>query len=348
MRISNSRLTLALTLALTGTAGYAVQASAQSLPGTPPPPNEPGCYRFNGGWQRSECDSPEYINKHIPHPEILAGIGETTVKSKTPDPFLSSSVQVDLSQLGSEEDIDPSTGLPERGPDAYSIQANVFFNGDNGDNDGLQFTNQVEPLAAAPGVLMNHVCVWQVDVDTQKYDSTCISIAFGVVFNEVKGIDLGKGNLATVSFLGGALTAAVVAPDRYHLANSHRWNNISGGLLGYGNSSRAAFSGKEGLSVTKIGASTCLNEDVLGQWVTENPCSQSEKLDGRAVAIVSPSAATNGDATGETTSLVPVTGNPISSLPEISFPNDWAVEMEYASTPTGKCPGSTKPPLCKS
>lgn len=154
MRISNSRLTFALALALAG--GYGVQASGQSLPGEAPvttaPPNEPGCYRnINGEWQRLECDSPEYIEKHIPHPEIRAGIGEITVKSKTPDPFRTSSVQVDLSQLRSEEDIDPSTGLPEGGRNAYSIQANVFFTGDNGDNDGLQFTNQAQPDKSISG-----------------------------------------------------------------------------------------------------------------------------------------------------------------------------------------------------
>jgi hypothetical protein len=347
MRISNSRLGLAVAMVLAGACGYATQAAAQSQSGIPAPPNEPGCYRFEGGWQRQACDSPEYIKKHIPHPEILAGIGDVTVKGKTPDRFRTASVLVDLSQLGSEQDIDPTTGVPEGGPNSYSIQANVFFNGDNGDNDGLQFTNQVEPFPSTPDLLMNHVCVWQVDVDTQKYDATCFTVPFGVVFNEVKGIDLGSGNLATLAFFSGGLIAAVVAPDQYHLDNLHRWNNISGGLLGYGNGSRAEFAGKEGQSVTKIGASTCPDEDVLGQFNTGEACTESEKLDNRAAAIVSPSGATNGDETVETTSLVPVTGNPISSLPKISFPNDWAVEMEYASTPTGKCAGGTKPPLCK-
>jgi hypothetical protein len=189
--------------------------------------------------------------------------------------------------------------------------------------------------------------VWQVDVDTQKYDPTCVSVLFGVIFNEVKGIDLGKGNLATIAFLGGGEIAAVVAADKYHLADLNRWNNISGGLLGLGNGSKASFAGKEGMSVTKIGASTCADADVLGEFQTGSACTDAEKLDGRAIPVVSPSGATLGDSTVETTSLVPVTGNPISSLPKVSFPNDWAVEMEYASTPTGKCPGGTKSPLCK-
>ena len=64
MRNSNSRLKLALALALTGASvgGYAVQASAQSLP--PAPPNEPGCYRFTR-LATAGCDWP-YISRPAP------------------------------------------------------------------------------------------------------------------------------------------------------------------------------------------------------------------------------------------------------------------------------------------
>jgi hypothetical protein len=348
MTTSNSRIALSAALAL----AYAVQASAQTEPGNPSgvtaPPSEPGCYRYtNDEWERAQCASAEYIEKHIPRPEILAGIGEVTVKKRTAPAFKSSTVQVKLSQLGSEEDINPKTGLSEGGSDAYSIQVNVFFTGDNGAQDGLQFTNQAQPFPSIPGYYMNNVCVWQVDVDTQKYSPACLPMLFPSIFDEVKGVDLGGGVLATFAYSGGSVILAVVAADEYHLANGERWNNVSGGLLGLGNGSEARFAGKEGLSRTIITAATCPEDDPQGAVTTSQSCTTADKLDGQAVPIVSPSAATENISTVETTSLEPVTGNPISTLPKVTFPNDWAAEMEYASTPTGKCAGSTKPPLCE-
>jgi hypothetical protein len=345
MKIKTDRLVLSVALALAGAAGGATSASAQSL-GTKPPPAEEGCYRMvNAEWRKEACDSAEYIAQHIPRPEILAGIGEVTVKKTTPSPFRSSTVRVTLSDLGSEEDINRKTGLPEAGPDAYSIQANVFFVGDNGVSDGLQFTNQAQPLTTAPGFYLNNVCVWQVDVSTQKYDATCFTLPWTSILGQVQGVDMGSGYLATFGYLGSVPIVAIVAADKYHLTDHNRWNNISGGLLGLGNGSEARFSGKEGLSRTTITGATCANEDPLGA-VDVQSCPDSEKLDAEAAPIVSPSPATENVSTVETTSLEPVTGNPISSLPKVTFPNDWAAEMKYASTPTGKCAGDTKPPLC--
>jgi hypothetical protein len=347
MKISTERLALPLALIITGAGAHTALAQEQ---GASPPPAEEGCYRYeNAAWQRRPCDSAEYIEKNIPHPEILAGIGEITVKKKTPGPFRSSTVRVRQSDLGAEEDINPKTDLPEAGSDAYSIQVNVNFDGSNGAVDGLQFTNQARPMTAVPGFFSNSICVWQVDVSSQKYYPGCFTLPWSSILGQVQGVDLGSGMLATFAYQssGGAPLAAVVAADKFGLADGKRWNNVSGGLLGLGNGSEARFTGKEGLSRTTVSAATCTDEDPLGAVYTEKSCQDQPKLDGDAAPIVSPSAATENVFTVETTNLVPVTGNPISTLPKVTFPNDWAAELEYASTPTGKCPGSTSPPLCK-
>ncbi len=350
MTTTNPRIAISITLALAA-AAIGPPAWAQTEPGnaaTPAPPAEEGCYKFvNEEWLRAPCDSAAYIERNIPHPQTLAGIGEVKVKSRTAPPFKSSTVAVNLSELGAEEDINSKTGLPEAGSDAYSIQVNVFFTGDNGALDGLQFTNQATPFKPDPGWYMNNVCVWQIDIETQKYSPTCMSLPFTAIWNEVKGVDLGAGLLATIAYHEGVATIAVVAPDKYDLTHGERWNNVSGGLIGLGNGSEAHFAGKGGVSRTYITAATCPEDDPQGSVTTSKACTTADKLDKQAVPIVSPSAATEGAYTVETTNLEPVTGNPISKLPAVTFPNDWAAEMKYASTPTGKCSGSTSPPLCK-
>jgi hypothetical protein len=112
--------------------------------------------------------------------------------------------------------------------------------------------------------------------------------------------------------------------------------------LGYGNGSEAHFAGKGGMARESISAATCINEDPLSTLTFDGvQCGESGHLDGRAALIVSPSAATAGISTVETTNLRPVTNDP-----KVTFPNAWAAELRYAWTPTGSCPGDTKAPLC--
>jgi hypothetical protein len=114
--------------------GFAGLASAQTQTGNPIPvelpPAKPGCYHYSAGngWGEVVCDTEAYINEHIPRPELLIGLGETTIKGKSPAPFVSNTIRVQLSGLGAETDLNPKTDLPEAGENAYSIQANVFFN----------------------------------------------------------------------------------------------------------------------------------------------------------------------------------------------------------------------------
>jgi hypothetical protein len=340
MKFSIDGIAMSVVLAL-ASAGGVTLASAQTR-SVPLPPAQAGCYRFiNAEWIRTACDSAEYIESHIPRPEVELGIGETSSDGTTPSHFNTSTVRVDQFQLGAEKDVNRLTGLPEHGPDAYSIQVNIGFIGKNGAQDGVQFTNQAEPAA---GVFMNNVCVWQIDVATQTYTPACISLPFSSILNQVEGVNLGHGLLASFATLDGdGPVAVIIVPDLYDLASSDRWNNVTGGLLGYGGGSEAQFSGKSGIARESISAATCINKDPLSTFVFDDiQCSESEQLDGRADLIVSPSAATSGISTVETTNLEPVTKDP-----KVTFPNAWAAELRYAWTPTGKCPGDTKAPLCE-
>jgi hypothetical protein len=244
----NHRAALCTMLALAATGGAVGSASAQNR-SISKPPAEPGCYRFiNDEWIRETCDSDEYVARHIPRPEVELGIGEISVDGTAPPHFNASTVRVDEFQLGSEEDVNRVTGSPERGPNAYSIQTNIGFIGDNGAQDALQFTNQAEPFSYVPGfAFMNNICVWQVDVDTQKYSSTCLSLPLPVILNQVQGVNLGHGQLATFATLDGdAPLLAVVAGDKYDLATADRWTNVTGGLLGTAGAPRPTSTARAG------------------------------------------------------------------------------------------------------
>ncbi len=363
MYAKNSKCAFAVALVLAGAAGFSGLAFAQTEPGnarpgnaTPVelPPAKPGCYHYfpgNGGWHDVRCDSDEYIKEHIPRPELLIGVGETTIKGKSPAPFTSNTVRVRLSQLGAETDINPKTDLPEHGENAYSIQANVFFTGSNGVEDGIQFTNQANPESPGSSTYVNNVCIWQIDIISQKYDPTCTSFAWSSIIGQVSGatfppVPLLPNLLLVAVPLGGGEYAAVVSFDKYGLTDGKNWDNVSGGLLGEGGGSEAFFAGREGIATTTVEASTCIPEDPFVTSSGFPQCTSATELDKRATTIVSPGPATKGFDTVETNNLQPVTGNPISHLPSVSFPNPWVVEVEYAATPTGLCP-SGKPPLCK-
>jgi hypothetical protein len=346
MKTSITRIAVSAALALAATVGAAATASAQNRT-IPLPPAEPGCYRFtNDEWIRAACDSDEYIASHIPHPEVEIGIGEISGHDGSmPSHFSSSTVRVDQFQLGSEEDVNPVTGSPERGPNAYSIQTNIGFIGDNGVQDAVQFTDQAEPFSSLPGFsFMNNVCIWQINVATQKYSPTCLSLALPEILTQVQGLNLGHGQLATFATLDGDdPLLAVVATDKYDLATAERWTNVTGGLLGFGGGSEAHFAGTGGIARESVSAATCINEDPLAPYTfSGTQCSESEQLDSRAARIVSPSEATQWISTVETTNLEPVT-----KTPNVTFPNAWAAELRYAWTKDGKCPGDTKPPLCE-
>ena len=309
----------------------------RQLPG---PPTKPGCYRYAParGWRRVKCDTKQYIRKHIPHPEMISG---DAVKLSTPArPFTDTDVMVALRNVGPETDT-------QHGADNYSIQDNVIFHDSNGQLVAVQFTDQASPFGALEAwfsqVYTQNICVWSVNVTTQNYDSTCLTIASPYI-SLVKGFTRGNGTLETAVSLGGGAFLAVVATDEYDLEAGH-WRNATGTILGYGGGSRAVFAGNVVEATTTVVGSSCMAADPLVLLLGFPPCTTKQKLKPRGFTVYSPGPFTGNSGTEESNNLVPVIGEPPGHLPSVIYPDSWAEEIQYTATTTGSC-FTGSPPLC--
>ncbi len=310
----------------------------------PLPPDTPGCYlyRRGGSWQREDCDTPEYIQQHIPHPGLENFEGPFEDQSFTV-PFVASTVQVQLKDVvGGEKDT-------QNGDNSFSIQDNVFFTGNNGLPDGDQFTNQAQPdgnvVEWSSQEFTDNVCVWQVlDVEVDgsvpngNYNSQCYSVNTPYT-GLVQGFTRDNGTLeAGVPYKGGVI--AVVATDIYGLETGDRWNNSTGTILGYGGGSEAVFGGTAEAHTT-VDGTTCLNADEFWIETFPVPCTSADWISsswvpspgpGKAFTGVSPTL--TGFGTVETNNLIPV------NLPALTgewYHNKYNAEMAYTATATGHC-----------
>jgi hypothetical protein len=297
----------------------AAASAATQAPRVPPPPAAVGCYEYtNGSWQQQQCASPSYIAQHIPHPEVLAGVGETTKSSVGP---------FDLGIVKAKPMVGGSDVDSMFGAGYYSLQDNVFFKGSNGDQDGLQFTDQ------SGGGIAN-TCVWQVDVNTQAYTPACLpwptSITGRVTLVEGFALSGLVGTIVQTAHAGILLSAIV--PDMYGLGKSGRWNNNSGSVLGYGNGSEAVFTKTE--ERIGVSAASCLNATGPVAWTvacTANPVKPAGYVG------YTPGPLSYGMSTVESNNLVPVIGSPPAHLPALSYPNTHTASITYVASTTGKC-----------
>jgi hypothetical protein len=295
----------------------------------PPPPPEPGCYRpaAGGGWRSVACATQAYIAQHIPHPELLAGVGETTSTQTSAPPFQLGDVSAIPLVGGSETDNKYGKGY-------YSLQDNVMFYGNNGHPDGVQFTDQ-------SGGGWDNICVWQVDVKTQKYTPVClpIPISVGPVII-VEGWGLG-GLLNTIAQdLWGNTLGVVSVGDMYGLEKKGRWNNNSGSVLGYGNGSEAVFTKTE--EQIQVQATSCMDD--AGFVAFSVSCSPTP-VKPLAYAGYSPSSMTYGIGTEESNNLKQVIGPLPAHEPALVYPNKFTGQVTYIASTSGKCFSGT-PPTC--
>ena len=304
-------------------------------PHIPPPPAKLGCYRYtNGGWARIACATQAYIAAHFPHPEVLSGIsGGTKVisgKKKTAAPFALSviSAQNIEQQFGGETDT-------KFGADAASLQNNEFFVGNNKVEDGVQFTDQSAPTSFGE---LNGVCVWQIDIKTQKYTSNCASVLFNDSINLVEGVDWDGILTVAAASDGNGSAIAVNVPDIYGLGIGHRWNNSSGGLLGYGNGSESVWTKTEEAMAVEV--SDCPNDAGFIQY---SVFCHSGALRPLSYTSYSPGPSTNNYQTLETNNLIPVIGKPPTHLPPLEYFGSHVAQINYTATTTGHCWTGTLP-----
>jgi hypothetical protein len=328
--------------ASTGSSGSVpnvVGTGSPLAPGTqlriPPPPHELGCYRYSGnGWQPVTCDTQAYIKEHIPHPEVLAGVsgGVKVVRDhkKTSGP-------IDVSVITAQVIDQQFTGEYDTtwGPDAASLQNNEFFIGNNKQPDAVQFTDQT--ISGN-----NNVCVWQIVIPPQNYTSDCNTVLGGDSINAIEGVSYGGILTVAAESFPSATAIAVNVPDIYGLGVGDRWNNSSGGVLGYGGGSHAVYENSEIAMSEEV--SSCLNDaGFIGFSVF---CTAPKLLPGAYVSY-SPGPSTNGYQTVETNNLTPVIGKPPTHLPSplSSLWLGYTAQVDYAVTSTGKC-WTGKPPHC--
>lgn len=291
----------------------------------PAPPRKIGCYHYvDRGWRRADCESASYVLQRFPHPEVLTGISSRV--SRHGPPIVLSMISYGSVAGGSESDSQYGA--------AYSLQDNAFFNGSNNAPDGVQFTDQVSKNVW--GNYSNLICVWQVDIATQNYDPVCVQPTTNAPGLGVEGAAF-DGLLSTsVNFpLGDGNSGwAVVTPDVYGLQRHHRWNNISGSILGYGDGSEAVFSNSEG--VVAVQASSCLGSGGFLDFAVACAKGPSE-LKKHAFTNYSPGPSTNGYQTEETNNLIPVLGPAPKHLPSITYLSDWLAAFTYGVSTTGHC-----------
>jgi hypothetical protein len=286
-----------------------------------------------GAWRAVDCDSVAFVSQHIPHPEIEPGPFEA---SSFHVPFVASTVREILANVGPENDT-------KFGADNYSIQDNVNFVGNNGQEDTVQFTDQAQPWGDLEAwfnqIYENNICVWQVDDPQQNYNSTCFTL-LAPYLDMVQGFTRDNGTLETgVPYENGWI--AVVASDQYGLEGGDRWNNSTGSLIGYGNGSQAVFAGGEIELNTTVDATTCLNADSFWIEPFPTPCTSAQYITnkvgagpGQALTSYAPGPLTNNWGTAETNNLFRVNA---PALTGEWYNNKWNTEMSYTSTTTGHC-----------
>jgi hypothetical protein len=304
-------------------------ADVQELPAAPA---RSGCFdAVPGSWQAVPCATPAYVDANVPHPaEDLSGVGGRTVARSTAAPFTGGEVYA--APLLAAIDVDNQWGVG-----AYSIQDNVFFDGTGGNLDSVQFTDQTRGAN-------NNVCIWQVDVNTQSYTSTCLPFptsVFGSSIIAVEGVVLSQGVLGVAAMnSSGTILGLVAARDIYGLESGHRWNNNSGSVLGYGNGSEATFLPTD--EVIAVRSSSCIKD---AGFLTFTAACSSGPVEPLAYAGYQPGALTLGAYTVESNNLIPVIGSPPAILPGIDYLNSDTALIEYGASTTGKCL-SGSPPYC--
>jgi len=301
-------------------------------PKLPPPPRKVGCYATNGnGWQRVTCASKVFIRKHFPHPEVLSGVGGKAIvsgkKRTVAAPFTVGVIRANPMIGGSESDTRLGSGN-------YSLQDNVFFKGNNGTEDGVQFTDQT-----VSGT--NGVCVWQIPIIAQNYNNVnCSNVSLSGPAAIVEGFYEGGTLGVAAAALDGSKGIAVIVADTYGLGRHDRWNNNSGSILGVGKGSEAVFSSTEEYVGDEV--SSCLND---AGFIGFSVFCSSQKVKPLAYTGYSAGPMTNGYETVETNNLIPVIGSPPSHLPSLEYFGDETAQITYVATTSGKCFTGT-PPSC--
>jgi hypothetical protein len=298
----------------------------------PPPPAKAGCFQYGpSGWKEVGCATEEYVRKHYPHLQLQNAIISTPPRGGggTGSPLVYGVVDLSFRAVGSITD-------NKFGANFFSIQNNTnIFTGNNGHNAAVQFA--VSHQSSESGV-----CVWNVDVTTQNYNTSCATVSNtrtgGFAAGDdprIEGRVLPGGLLSVTAYLpwvqsGTSSPIAVNGPDTYGLAAN--WTTATGAVLGFGNASKLTFSSAD--IWARIAVSTCQGDTSP----TDNPGSSCP---GQPQFKPSATVGLNSE-TQETNNLIS-----LATLPQIIWLNTGLAEIAYPlMVPFSGCQFPNGAPAC--
>jgi hypothetical protein len=304
----------------------------------PAPPADVGCYVMGpSGWQSVACATQPFIDSHFPRPDAQLGMSTFTSPFK---PLAYGQVAVTIPQVGSEQNVFNATNAAQSTScpssitttaNTWSVQQNVndwtIAAGPNKDDSAtVQFVTQSDGSTTG-------ICIWQIDVTTQKYPNKCYSPPPSQRSGGLQAFDYGNiaatvegGKLKMVAQIswvgpGDPNVFAVVDDDTYDMADS--WSEVGGGLLGIGNCSEAKLTNAE--VVTQVAASTCASDTTATSATCSPPALQPNA-----------SAFEGAIGTVETNNLTAI------GSPSVAYPNvDLAISSQTATT-SGGCLGPSQ------
>jgi hypothetical protein len=255
-------------------------------------PAEVGCHveTAPGKLTKVPCLSPQEIAK-LPHPtactgadgDAACGMESSGPAGKDPPPLTEAFLQVTLQQYSSSTDTKFGAG-------AYSLQLNTnAFKAPN-TTGWVQFAFQSSPTGGT------RFCVWNIDWTHSKYDPVCtgtnpipltakVRFVVGgfvcadgctyvpnppVIYGWLHWETLNANGTVCSGCSNGTIWAS--APDTYGLAKG--WLQVSGSILGLGNSSKINFQ-PYAVDQNVLGATSCPIPLAPG-WVCKSP-----RLDGQ-------------------------------------------------------------------
>jgi hypothetical protein len=306
-------------------------STPKPIPTTPrhlaPAPSGPGCYEHSAaGWQATPCTDGSTVATTFGRPEFPPDLSAPINASGVATiPLVFGEVQTTFAAVGTVTDIPQGDDwiAADGTPNQWSIQNNTnYFIGSNGQKDWVQFTVQSDGTN-------NALCIWNIDVQPNPANygtPTCKTVP-----QRPGGLQPGDSIALAATAQDGVLTMnvqlswaasgesdqwTVSAPDTYGLAGN--WWQVSGGVLGRGNSSSAMFTDAE--VWTSLAVSTCAGDTQAGDATCPD-----------ALALQPTITVGNGDTSDEGNNLVDV--GPES----VAYPNTQLAVSNYVETTTGTC-----------
>jgi len=321
-------------------------------------PSVRGCYTLTKGkWVKEACLREQYVRTHYPRfhkhggtsnneeyePAIQFGPSAANPRT-TPMPITGGAIDIGFMTLGSVTDT-------LYGLDSFSIQLNTNFFTTTINNAihtvDVQFTDQHTRPADYPNQSTeDHVCVVSVDytVNPEGFTETCQNLNgnrpvrsgdFAAIqaYQDFNGTEYNLKMVFQLSWDSQEGIYGIVAPDTYGLtrADYGNWTQLSGSILGYGDTSMAKFT-----ATTLWVALDAWNCQFDQPGPIDSPMDCVAFDPGPWTWAATTPSVTVSDVTDEQNNLTPTytASTPASGLPTLQCPGWNGCYIEYTETTT--------------